>query len=281
MHTGRVLPGKTCKVNHSMIHFLLYCGQRYLNKIHASDFPDRVNLNKIHSVPPPKSAPCRAPPGGGHVTRIVAKVAPQGLFGGLWPSKKEAYAMQRNEPIDAETLLSTPLPLAVADSRPAARRAFLVGRCQQGRQKLAVSVALPAAGPGRRDLGPHHPATDCTVPLSGGHLRPHPGAFVPPDRGLRSQRLYFQTGSCAIGDGLELQIEKFLSHHPRNRAGGYRHLAEGPHCRPEQRRLRQRLPGYERAEILADRRGIGLLLVHHLRKQAHPTRSSRFPGPTA
>ena len=108
-------------------------------------------------------------------------------LGGLWPSKKEAYAMQRNEPIDAETLLSTPLPLAVADSRPAACRAFLVGRCQQGRQKLAVSVALPAAGPGRRDLGPHHPATDCTVPLFGGHLRPHPGAFVPPDRGFRSQ----------------------------------------------------------------------------------------------
>ena len=66
MHKGRILPGKTCKVNHSMIHFLLYCGQRYLNKIHASDFPDRVNLIKIHSVPPPKSAPCRPPPGGGH-----------------------------------------------------------------------------------------------------------------------------------------------------------------------------------------------------------------------
>ena len=95
MHKGRVLPGKTCKVNHSMIHwksaaekvnhsmihFLLYCGQRYLNKIHASDFPDRVNPIKIHSVPAPKSAPCRAPPGGGHVTRIVAKVAPQGPVG--------------------------------------------------------------------------------------------------------------------------------------------------------------------------------------------------------
>src|SRR5699024_8122495 len=80
MHNGLVLPGKTCKVNHSMIHwksaaekvnhsmihFLLYCGQRYLNKIHASDFPDKVNLTKIYSASPPKSAPCRAPPGGGH-----------------------------------------------------------------------------------------------------------------------------------------------------------------------------------------------------------------------
>ena len=81
MHKGRVLPGKTCKVNHSMIHFLLYCGQRYLNKIHASDFPGKVNLIKTHSVPLPKSAPCRAPPGGGHVTRIVAKVVPQGPVG--------------------------------------------------------------------------------------------------------------------------------------------------------------------------------------------------------
>ena len=95
MHKGRVLPGKTCKVNHSMIrwksaaekvnhsmiHFLLYCGQRHLNKIHTSDFPGKVNLIKIHFVPPPKAAPCRAPPGGGHVIRIVAKVAPQGPVG--------------------------------------------------------------------------------------------------------------------------------------------------------------------------------------------------------
>ena len=66
---------------YSMIHFLLYCGQRYLNKIHASDLLSKVNLIKIHFVPPPKSAPCRAPPGGGHVTRIVAKVAPQGPVG--------------------------------------------------------------------------------------------------------------------------------------------------------------------------------------------------------
>lgn len=99
MHKGRVLPGKTCKVNHSMIHFLLYCGQRYLNKIHASDLPSKVNLIKIHFVPPPKSAPCRAPPGGGHVTRIVAKVAPQGPVwwpvaqqeGGVYHAEKRTY----------------------------------------------------------------------------------------------------------------------------------------------------------------------------------------------
>ena len=108
MHKGRVLPGKTCKVNHSMIHwksaaekvnhsmihFLLYCGQRYLNKIHASDFPDKVNLTKIHSASPPKAAP-----GGGHVTRIVVKVAPQGPVwrpvaqqeGGVCYAEKRTY----------------------------------------------------------------------------------------------------------------------------------------------------------------------------------------------
>lgn len=82
-----------------MIHFLLYCGQRYLNKIHASDFPDKVNLTKIHSASPPKAAPCRAPPGGGHVTRIVVKVAPQGPVwrpvaqqeGGVCYAEKRTY----------------------------------------------------------------------------------------------------------------------------------------------------------------------------------------------
>ena len=153
--------------------------------------------------------------------------------------------MQRNEPIDAETLLSIPLPLAVADSRPAARRAFLIGRCQQGRQKLAS----PAAGPGQRDLGPRHPATDCTVPLSGGHLRPHPGAFVPPDRGFRSQSVVLPDRKLRHRGRTGTPDREIPVPTPRNRAGGHRHLTEGPHRRPEQRRLRQRLPGYERAEI--------------------------------
>ena len=140
--------------------------------------------------------------------------------------------MQRNEPIDAETLLSTPLPLAVADSRPAARRAFLIGRCQQGRQKLAVPVALPAAGPGRRDLGPHHPAADCTVPLSGGHLRPHPGAFVPPDRGLRSQPVVLPDRKLRHRGRAGTPDREIPVPAPRNQPGGHRYLAEGPHRRP-------------------------------------------------
>lgn len=99
IHSLPAFPVHSEKVNHSMIHFLLYCGQRYLNKIHASDFPGKVNLIKIHSAPPPKSAPCRAPPGGGHVTRIVAKVAPQGPVwrpvaqqeGGVYHAEKRTY----------------------------------------------------------------------------------------------------------------------------------------------------------------------------------------------
>ena len=79
MHKGRVLPGKTCKVNHSMIHFLLYCGQRYLNKIHASDFPGKVNLIKIHSCTSAQiCAVSRAAGRRAPFTRIVAKVVPQG-----------------------------------------------------------------------------------------------------------------------------------------------------------------------------------------------------------
>ena len=80
-------------------------------------------------------------------------------------------------------------------------------------------------------------------------------------------RLYFQTGSCAIGDGLELQIEKFLSQHPETGLVVIDTLQKVRTADPNNGAYASDYQDMSALKSLADRRGIGLLLVHHLRKQ--------------
>ena len=80
-------------------------------------------------------------------------------------------------------------------------------------------------------------------------------------------RLYFQTGSCAIGDGLELQIEKFLSQHPETGLVIIDTLQKVRTADPNNGAYASDYQDMSALKSLADRRGIGLLLVHHLRKQ--------------
>lgn len=80
-------------------------------------------------------------------------------------------------------------------------------------------------------------------------------------------RLYFQTGSCAIGDGLELQIEKFLSQHPETSLVVIDTLQKVRAADPNNGAYASDYQDMSALKSLADRRGIGLLLVHHLRKQ--------------
>ena len=80
-------------------------------------------------------------------------------------------------------------------------------------------------------------------------------------------RLYFQTGSCAIGDGLELQIEKFLSQHPETSLVVIDTLQKVRTADPNNGAYASDYQDMSALKSLADRRGIGLLLVHHLRKQ--------------
>ena len=123
--------------------------------------------------------------------------------------------MQRNEPIDAETLLSTPLPPVrwlIPGLLPAGL-SLLAGASKAGKSWLCLWLCLQLARGGEIWGRTAQPQTVLYLCLEDTYARIQGRLFRLTEDSVPS-RLYFQTGSCAIGDGLELQIEKFLSHHP-------------------------------------------------------------------
>ena len=123
--------------------------------------------------------------------------------------------MQRNEPIDAETLLSTPLPPVrwlIPGLLPAGL-SLLAGASKAGKSWLCLWLCLQLARGGEIWGRTAQPQTVLYLCLEDTYARIQGRLFRLTEDSVPS-RLYFQTGSCAIGDGLELQIEKFLSRHP-------------------------------------------------------------------
>lgn len=282
MHKGRVLPGKACKVNHSMIHwksaaekvnhsmihFLLYCGQRYLNKIHASDFPDKVNLIKIHSAPPPKSAPCRAPPGGGHVTRICRKGRATGpRLAACGPARRRRIPCRETNLLMLKLYFPPRCRLRwlIPGLLPAGL-SLLAGASKAGKSWLCLWLCLQLTRGGEIWGRITQPQTVLYLCLEDTYARIQGRLFRLTEDSVPS-RLYFQTGSCAIGDGLELQIEKFLSQHPETGLVVIDTLQKVRTADPNNGAYASDYQDMSALKFLADRRGIGLLLVHHLRKQ--------------
>ena len=175
--------------------------------------------------------------------------------------------MQRNEPIDAETLLSTPLPPVrwlIPGLLPAGL-SLLAGASKAGKSWLCLWLCLQLARGGEIWGRTTQPQTILYLCLEDTYARIQGRLFRLTEDSVPS-RLYFQTGSCAIGDGLELQIEKFLSQHPETglvvidtlqkvRTGD----ANGNVYACDYRDM-------STLKSLADRHNIGILLVHHQRK---------------
>lgn len=123
--------------------------------------------------------------------------------------------MQRNEPIDAETLLSTPLPPVrwlIPGLLPAGL-SLLAGASKAGKSWLCLWLCLQLARGGEIWGRTTQPQTVLYLCLEDTYARIQGRLFRLTEDPVPN-RLYFQTGSRAIGDGLELQIEKFLSQHP-------------------------------------------------------------------
>lgn len=176
--------------------------------------------------------------------------------------------MQRNEPIDAETLLSTPLPPVrwlIPGLLPAGL-SLLAGASKAGKSWLCLWLCLQLARGGEIWGRTAQPQTVLYLCLEDTYARIQGRLFRLTEDSVPS-RLYFQTGSCAIGDGLELQIEKFLSQHPETSLVVIDTLQKVRTADPNNGAYASDYQDMSALKFLADRRGIGLLLVHHLRKQ--------------
>ena len=176
--------------------------------------------------------------------------------------------MQRNEPIDAETLLSTPLPPVrwlIPGLLPAGL-SLLAGASKAGKSWLCLWLCLQLARGGEIWGRTAQPQTVLYLCLEDTYARIQGRLFRLTEDSVPS-RLYFQTGSCAIGDGLELQIEKFLSRHPETGLVVIDTLQKVRTADPNNGAYASDYQDMSALKSLADRRGIGLLLVHHLRKQ--------------
>ena len=177
--------------------------------------------------------------------------------------------MTKFEPIDAQTLLSTPLPPVrwlIPDLLPAGL-ALLAGASKSGKSWLCLWLSLQLAQDGEF-WGRAVPAqTVLYLCLEDTYARIQNRLFrltedVVPDR------LYFQTACESIGQGLERQIETFLTRHPET---GLVIIDTLQKVREADSTTGIYASDYQDMSVLkalADRHNIALLLVHHLRKQS-------------
>lgn len=143
---------------------------------------------------------------------------------------------------------------------------LLAGASKAGKSWLCLWLCLQLARGGEIWGRPTQPQTVLYLCLEDTYARIQGRLFRLTEDSVPS-RLYFQTGSCAIGDGLELQIEKFLSQHPETGLVVIDTLQKVRTADPNNGAYASDYQDMSALKSLADRRDIGLLLVHHLRKQ--------------
>ena len=176
--------------------------------------------------------------------------------------------MTKFEPIDAQTLSITPLPPVrwfIPDLLPAGL-ALLAGASKSGKSWLCLWLSLQLSQ-GGEFWGRIVPAqTVLYLCLEDTYARIQNRLFrltedVAPDQ------LYFQTACEAIGQGLERQIETFLTRHPETGLIIIDTLQKVREADPTTGIYASDYQDMNVLKALADRHNIALLLVHHLRKQ--------------
>lgn len=176
--------------------------------------------------------------------------------------------MKQYEPIDAETLLSTPLPPVrwlIPDLLPAGLT-LLAGASKAGKSWLCLWMCLQLAKGGEIWNRTVSPQTVLYLCLEDTYARIQSRLFRLTEDAV-PERLYFQTGSETIGNGLEVQIEKFLSAHPETALVVIDTLQKVRNTDPMNGAYASDYQDMSALKALADRHRIGILLVHHLRKQ--------------
>ena len=176
--------------------------------------------------------------------------------------------MNKTEPIDAETLLATPLPPVrwlIPELLPAGL-SLLAGASKAGKSWLCLWLCLQLAQGSEIWNRPTRPQTVLYLCLEDTLARIQTRLFRLAGDVVPSQ-LYCQTQCGCIGEGLELQIEKFLFRHPET---GLVVVDTLQKIRPAETNTSAYAGDYQdmsTLKALADSHNIGILLVHHLRKQ--------------
>ena len=180
-----------------------------------------------------------------------------------WQSEIRSF-----EPVDAETLLATPLPPVrwlVPDLLPTGL-SLLAGASKSGKSWLCLWLCLQLAQGGEiwgRAVQPQtvfYLSLEDTPRRIQNRLSQLTEAPVP-------SRLYFQTRCEAIGEGLEFELELFLAKHPET---GLIVIDTLQKVRIDTQNSGVYAGDYQdmsALKSLADRYNVGILAVHHLRKQ--------------
>lgn len=176
--------------------------------------------------------------------------------------------MTKTKPIDAETLVNTPLPPVrwlIPGLLPAGL-AMLAGASKSGKSWMCLWMCLQLAAGGALWNHPIQPQTVLYFCLEDTYARVQTRLFKLADGPVPS-RLHFLTDCGSIGDGLEAQIEQFLHAHPETTLVVIDTLQKVRTAEQSQSAYASDYQDMNVLKALADRHGICLLLVHHLRKQ--------------
>lgn len=180
-----------------------------------------------------------------------------------WKSEISSF-----EPVDAETLLATPLPPVrwlIPDLLPTVL-SLLAGASKSGKSWFCLWLCLQLAQGGEiwgRAVQPQivlYLSLEDTPKRIQNRLSRLTEAPVP-------SRLYFQTRCEAIGEGLEFELELFLAKHPET---GLIVIDTLQKVRIDTQNSGVYAGDYQDMSALksiADSHNVGILVVHHLRKQ--------------
>ena len=180
-----------------------------------------------------------------------------------WKSEISSY-----EPVDAETLLATPLPPVrwlVPDLLPTGL-SLLAGASKTGKSWLCLWLCLQLAQGGEIWGKQVQPQTVLYLSLEDTPKRIQNRLSQLTEAPVPS-RLYFQTRCEAIGEGLEFELELFLAKYPET---GLIVIDTLQKVRIDTQNSGVYAGDYQdmsALKSLADRHNVGILVVHHLRKQ--------------
>lgn len=176
--------------------------------------------------------------------------------------------MTKTKPIDAETLVNTPLPPVrwlIPDLLPAGL-AMLAGASKSGKSWMCLWMCLQLAAGGALWNRPIQPQTVLYFCLEDTYACVQTRLFKLADGPVPS-RLHFLTDCGGIWDGLEAQIEQFLHAYPETALVVIDTLQKVRTAEQSQSAYASDYQDMSVLKALADRHGICILLVHHLRKQ--------------